>query len=424
MIALLYNILQAIILIIFWPVILTFVLLKPKYRRRIPARLGFNIPACTSDLSRKKHPTFWIHALSVGETTSAVPLVKGIRKRYPESIIVFSVSTESGEAVANDLLNDTADHIFSSPLDILPVLTRFVRQIEPDIYILVETDFWPNILSLFKRRKIPTLLVNGRISEKSLADYRKFSFFFTPMFRCLSHLVMQSESDKSNMLKLGINSDKLYTLGNLKMDAHSGTDEENPEITKLLPGNRLIFVAGSTHQGEEEHIFTAYNALRQNHPDLYLVLAPRKPERADEILTLAATYNLHGVRRSNHPSQCGDYLLVDTIGELAEFYRHGSIAFVGGSLVAEGGHNPIEPAGMGTPVLFGPHMEDFEEVAADLSESGGAISIANYHDLESTLRELITDSNKRDLMGLAAKSCIEAQKGVIKRHLDLIRAVL
>ncbi|WP_167505871.1 3-deoxy-D-manno-octulosonic acid transferase [Desulfosediminicola flagellatus] len=421
MIALLYNILQLILLIIFWPLIFAFVVFKPKYRKRIPARLGFPLPTRTV---RKKGPTFWVHALSVGETTSAVPLVKGLRKHYPESRIVVSVSTESGEALAKTLLATTADEIFSSPLDILPVLSRFVLQIQPDVYILVETDFWPNILSVFRRKKIPTLLVNGRISEKSLADYKKFSFFFTPMFRCFSHLVMQSETDRLNILKLNIDQDKLHTLGNLKMDAHINIATDDMKFSKLLPENKRIIVAGSTHPGEEEVIFSAYSSLKTHYPDTYLVLAPRKPERAEEILALGAEQNLCGVRRSEKLSEFGDYFLLDTIGELADAYRHGAISFVGGTLVAEGGHNPIEPASMGIPVLFGPHMEDFAEVASNLIHSGGAVSVANHSELESTLRELMSDSTKREQMGLAAKACIDSQKGVIKQHIDLIQTVL
>lgn len=398
-------------------------LAKPKYRRRLPARLGFGLKKHFSR-THTTRPTFWVHGLSVGEITSAVPLVVGLRKRYPDSRIVVTASTETGEAVAKNLLTHVADHIVGSPLDILPVVARFIRYIQPDLFILIETDFWPNLLTSLARRDIPSFLVNGRISQKSFDAYRKFSFFFVPMFRSFNHICMQTETDREKMKTLGVHEAQLHTLGNLKYDTPAQTAASTSRIAQLLPEDRLIFVAGSTHQGEERIILEAYRKLRCAHPQIYLVLVPRNPERTDEILHLGKTLQQHGVKRSEDSDDSGDYLLVDTIGELVELYRYCHIAFVGGSLVAEGGHNPIEPAIMSVPVLFGPHMEDFHEIAADLVAAQGASVITAERQLTSTLSELIVNDSLRSHMGRCASACITAQQGVITRHIDLISLLL
>lgn len=423
MIILLYNIIQLTTLALFWPVLLVFVITKAKYRRRLPARLGFRL---TQKLSNKNcnQPTFWIHGLSVGEITSAVPLAAGIRKKYPDSRIVVSASTETGEAIANRLLGDIADHIISSPLDMLPVVTHFIKHIQPSLFILIETDFWPNLLATLSRHKIPTLLVNGRISQKSFHAYHRFYWFFVPMFRKFNQICMQTETDKEHMKALLGNAENMHTLGNLKYDTPIEAFSESSGIAQLLPDNRLIFIAGSTHHGEEQIIFRAYRKLRDVYPEIYLVIAPRNPKRADEILQLGKEFQLQGDKRTRCPEMPKDYLIVDTIGELVGLYRFCHIAFIGGSFVTGGGHNPIEPALMSIPVLFGPHMEDFQKIASDLVAAGGAVSLSTEQQLASTLECLVMDESRRRHMGMCGNMCITSQQGVIARHTDLIASLL
>ncbi len=425
LITIFYNIAQFCLVAIGWPLILALVLIKKKYRKRIPSRLGWQLhrkfPIYNNN--HENNTTFWVHALSVGEVTSAIPLVTKIRQTWPESRIVVTVTTTTGEAVANTRLAETADVILPSPIDLLPVVQRYLQYIEPDIYIQVETDFWPNLLTLLNRKKIPTLLVNGRISQKSLGIYKKFAFFFAPMFGSFNHLVMQTQADTVSMRDFGVTDEQLLTLGNLKFDIPT-TFCDSPDITTLLPTNRTIFVAGSTHEGEEEIIFSVYRELRQQHPELYLILVPRNPDRGEKLKQLAGTLNLKGLLRSISPKQPADLLIVDTIGELVQFYQHSSIAFVGGSLVSQGGHNPIEPAIMGVPVVYGQHMEDFQEIAEDLLTSGGGYQVSGPDQLRDIISEFITNPDKRKDAGSAARACIMRQQGVIDKHIQLIRSLL
>ncbi len=425
MLTLMYTIAQFAALVLFWPVLLLLVLTSPKYRARIPARLGFGLKGNLQSVDRGS-PVIWVHALSVGEITSAAPLIVGLREKYPECFIVVTASTASGEAVARHQLATTADLILPAPLDLLPVVQLFIRLIRPEIFILVETDFWPGLLTALARKDIPMLLVNGRISQKSYEAYKKYAFFFLPMFRRFRHICLQTEREKEKFEVLGIEKSRLHTLGNLKYDLHRDRPTAPPATTfgALLPVDRFLFVAASTHPGEEEIILKAYRQVRQVHPTLYLILVPRRPERAEQILEAGRRLQLAGCRRTDNPADPEQYLLVDTIGELVELFRHCHLAFIGGSLVAAGGHNPLEPARMGVPVLFGPHMDDFQEIAADLIASGGARTVEGLEELTATLGELIENEPLCRQMGSRAMDFVDTRQGVVSRHLNLIATLL
>lgn len=420
----LYNILQAIILPIFSPFLAIFILCSPKYRDRIPSRLGFGLKNKLNKLKEEPPTTYWIHALSVGEVTSAIPLVSGLREHHPQCRIVFSVTTKSGKQVADSLLQNLTNTIIDGPLDILPVVMYFYKIIRPDYFILVETDFWPNTLLYIKKRKVPSFLVNGRVSKSALQGYRRMAFFFNPMFQSFSALCMQTEVDRKKMESIGIPPNKIHTLGNLKFDTGNPLENRNVSslhsIKKQLPENKIIFIAGSTHPGEEGIILHSYSYLRQNHNKLFLVIAPRDPGRAEEIRTLAKKFGFNSGLRTEKPNENNEIFILNTIGELAACYSLADISFVGGSLVRKGGHNPIEPAIMATPVLFGPHMEDFIEIANDLLENGGGIQVRNSQEMSATLEELVMLPDARKKRGLAAKEFVRHQQGVIQRHLQLI----
>ncbi len=420
----LYNILQLMLLVVFFPAIVLFVLLSPKYRDRVPARLGFGLSK-TILAAGPSTKTIWLHALSVGEVTSALPLLTGLRQEFPDSRIVVSVSTRTGKKLAMDILKDTADHIIDGPLDLLPVVYHFSQCIRPHLYIQVETDFWPNILKLLSVKRIPSLLVNGRISQKSMGKYLKFRHFFQPMFECFSYLCLQTEGDKKNMSSLGVTPQKLMILGNLKFDAVVVTSaEKTGPLTHLVPENKIIFTAGSTHEGEEEILLKAFKNARKRYPQLFLILVPRSTARAQEIIAITHDLNMGISLRSENKTVSDEILLVDTIGELTLFYSLSDIAFVGGSLVMAGGHNPIEPAALQLPVLFGPHMQDFTEIAEDLIAENGATQVSSQDELETVLVRLISSEEERKTRGKAAAQCVQRQQGVVRRHLDLIRNLL
>lgn len=425
----LYNIVQLVLLAVFFPFIALFVLARRKYRDRIRARLGFGLTHLLAvdkiTTVGGKPPTIWLHALSVGEVTSAVPLIAGLRKTYPEKRIIVSVATRTGKQLADRLLATSADHIIDGPLDILPVIVRFTKVIQPELYILVETDFWPNILLFLRQKNIPTILVNGRISEKSLAGYHRLRLFFSPMLQSFTYVCLQTEHDRENLEQLGLLPEKLYTLGNLKLATQpANTNPDRTSLATLLPNDRIFFICGSTHPGEEEILIACYLQLRKTHPELFLILAPRNPDRAAEIRGLAAAQGLTATLRSSGTKSGADLFILDSIGELITFYSLAHIAFVGGSLVKLGGHNPIEPAVMGIPVIFGPNMQDFSEIATALLSVGGATEISDDYDLTELLKNLVPSPELRAAQGLAARTCIEKQPGVIKRHLALIDQVL
>jgi 3-deoxy-D-manno-octulosonic-acid transferase len=428
-----YNVLQLIFLPLLAPILILFVLCKPKYRGRILARIGFRLPVKPGRGESKSlvpAKTYWVHALSVGEVTSSIPLIKGLKKKEPDCRVIFSVTTRSGRNIADNLLPGIVDTIIDGPLDILPVILYFTNRIKPDYFILIETDFWPNQLYLFQRKSIPAILVNGRISDKSLDGYRRLPFFFKSLFQSFAALCMQTEADRKKMCSLGVSSTKLHTLGNLKFDTILSLEKENSgflqEVKRLLPQDRTIVIAGSTHPGEESILIECFLALKLQHPDLFLALAPRDISRTEQLSSLLKKSGLKYQLRSamNTSDDRYDIFILDSIGELTAFYGFGDICYVGGSLVAKGGHNPIEPASQVLPVIFGPHMEDFSEIADTLVEKGGAIRVRNKQEIITTLDMLLNNKERRISMGGAARKCIEQHQGVIARHLQLIEETL
>jgi 3-deoxy-D-manno-octulosonic-acid transferase len=421
---LLYNLLQLAFLPVFAPLFLVAALITPRYRGRIIARLGVGTKKSVPQPSSGQM-TIWVHALSVGEVTSAVPLLRGMRRKYPSGRIVLTVATRSGEAIARKMLGGIADHIIPSPLDFLPVIALFHARIRPQLFILVETDFWPNLLLYLRYKTTPAILVNGRVSEKSMKEYKRFVFFFRPMFRSFHYLFMQTKLDMQNMVNLGIDRGKIHVLGNLKFDTQVVGEQAVPSsISRLLPENKLVITAGSTHQGEETVLFDVITKLRVDHPQLLLILAPRNPDRADEICALAKQHGLSIMLRSQNSQASSNILLIDTIGELVSFYALSDIAFLGGSLVSEGGHNPIEPAILGIPVLFGPNMQDFMEIAVSLIKEGGGEQINDPETLKRSLASLLTSKELRRKRGAAAKNCVIRQRGVVDEHLELMQTLL
>jgi 3-deoxy-D-manno-octulosonic-acid transferase len=418
----LYNLLQLLLLPLLFAPLAVIALSRQKYRNRLPARLGWVLRRSIPP-GRGKTKTFWLHALSVGEITSAVPLVAGLRRAYPEGRIIISVTTSSGRQVADQLLSSLADHIIDGPLDLLPVVRKFIATLRPDLFILVETDFWPNTLNQLRLSGIPTVLVNGRISAASLARYRRFAIFFRPMMQSFSCLCMQTENGRRDMVALGVDPRRVHSPGNLKYASRADLSQRE-KLKQLLPPARLLLLAGSTHPGEEEMLLRSYQTLRKELPEIFLLIAPRDPGRTGEICRLAENLGLHASRRTTCRPGETDLLIIDSIGELLSFYALADIAFVGGSLVDCGGHNPLEPAALGVPVLFGPHMEDFQEVAEELIVAGGALKISNEQQLLNLLKELASSSETRTRQGEAARHCVQRRTGVVDRHLLLIENLL
>ena len=428
----LYQVLSSLLLLCALP-LLPLVLRQAKHRQRLGQRLGWGLKAMIAPLqqARGKSPVFWIHALSVGEVTSAVPLVQGLRQQYPQAVLLFSATTRSGAEVATTLIAPWVNRLIAAPIDLGPVVPFFLRTLRPDCFIQVETDFWPHWLLCLRQRRIPAMLVNGRISAASLARYQRLALIFRPMFACFSLLAMQSENDARNLRSLGIAPSRITTLGNLKFDSRGADPMANrplhPQEQKTSYGfvaDAPLWICGSTHAGEESIIFAVFARLQPSFPTLQLLIAPRNIERSDEILSLAAQQGLACRRRTTGKEMPGPVLVLDTIGELAGCYAMADMVFVGGSLVACGGHNPLEPAAVGVPVLFGEHMEDFSEIASELIDQGGALQVAGAGALEQRLRQLLLDTEAAGSMGQRAAACVASHRGVVANHLRMIDRLL
>jgi len=416
-----YNILQLLLspLIILYLLYLS-IARKEKYQHLLP-RFGKGLEPFRR--GKKEGPVIWVHALSVGETTSAIALLNEIRSNEPDNILLFSTTTTSALALATEKVTPHVDAIIPFPVDIFFVVKRFLDTFNPDLFILVETDFWPNLLHSLSARNIPALLVNGRISDTSMTRYQRFRLFFKPMFNQFKMLCMQTAADARKMEGLGIPAHKIETLGNLKYKS-SLEINVSPTLPFILPTSDLFIVCGSTHPGEEEIILAAYRQLLEKYPHLKLAIAPRKPSRTEEIERIAERSVISSNRYSTNPSCLEALLLIDTIGDLADLYAVSDISFIGGSLVPEGGHNPLESCLHGVPTLFGSYMDDFREISQELLASRAGFQVSNKSELISTLELLITSAEIREEVGENARTFMTKHKNVLPAHLAMIRNYL
>jgi len=427
-----YNIFQVISLILLSPLLLVKAILSPKYGGRILLRLGLGIEALSQKIpeNRKK---IWLHALSVGEVLSAQPLVRQLRSTYPDITIIFSASTKTGEKLSREIMTREVDFFVPFPLDLYNIARKFINCIGADLFILIETDFWPNFLHILEKQKISAILVNGRISQSSFARYKRYRFIFLPMFKIFKFISMQTAADADKMIGLGVDADRVKALGNLKYDAVLPDTvgwEQDQRPTSFyrkqfgISPEKIVWIAGSTHAGEEVALLSAYKRLSLLFPDLFLVVAPRRIERGREIKEISDSLGLT-VRQRTAPLQDEEFpgaplLILDTMGELSRMYSFCDIAFIGGSLVPDGGHNPLEPAAFGKPILFGPYMDDFTEISADLLEKNAAIVCHDEDEIFEILKQLLVDTQLRKQMGEKAQALVLQHRGVSQRHLEII----
>ncbi len=426
---LVYNFFLTSLCCLLFPLIVLVILSRSKYRGRSLQRFGFGKPPWLKPraaLSGTSH-IIWIHALSVGEVTSALPLVQAIQTTMPTIDIIFTTATRSGKKLAENIISPHVQCIYYSPFDLFFSVNRYIRAINPHLFILVETDFWPNWLWLLHKKGVPSMLVNGRISARSMGVYQRFSFFFKPVFSCFSLLSMQTENDADNIRSLGVKSDRVVSLGNLKFDmASTATSLPGPSRTELgITDDAIVWVCGSTHPREENILFATFAELRNRH-DIFLLLAPRDINRADTLLKLARQHGFSALCRTDiksPPAGNNKIVILDTIGELSTCYQFADLAFVGGSLVRQGGHNPIEPAAHGVPVLFGPHMEDFSEISQDLITAGGAKCITSDN-IKETTEQILSDTTLHRVMSTEAIATVNQHRGSVTRHMKQIQQLL
>lgn len=392
--------------------------LVERTRERFALRLPQTLPA---------RGNIWVHALSVGEVVSAIPLVDSLRIEFPDKEIVFTVTTVTGMAIAREKLDAKVKAVLTMPVDAWWSVQRIVNFVKPSVFILIETDIWPALLCSLKRKGIRSILVNGRISPRTFRSYARVPFFTRKMFDPLELCLMQSDLDRERLLQVGLNKEKVITVGNIKFDrdiAIMSSEERQDwfDILALEPSAPL-WVAGSTHPGEEEILLNVFERLRGLFPRLRLILAPRDTGRSDEIVTMTRGMGLKAVLRAgvSENSDVYDVLVLNTIGELGSVYGLGSVSFVGGSLVPVGGHNLLEPASCGNVVLFGPHTRNFVSMSEALIEAGGGWRVRDGNELHEAMKALLEDAEMRARMGGLAKAFVENNRGALKRVVDYVR---
>lgn len=391
---------------------------SPAYRLRWKERFGFVTP-------RHNQRVIWLHSVSVGETLAAVPLVKALQQQYPNHRLMITCMTATGSDRIRAAFGDSVDHSYA-PYDMPDSVSRFLNRVKPELLIIMETELWPNTIAACHRRGIPVLLANGRLSQKSAQGYGKIKPLITPLLQSITAVVAQHIDDGARFVALGLPESKLTISGNIKFDLD--IDSQLQRRAKQLRNRwqssqrRAIWLAASTHSGEDEIILKALAEVRSvvETPPL-LVLVPRHPERFDQVADLCISNGLTLARHSS--SDAGDdaeIILGDTMGELMAFYGACDFAFVGGSLVPTGGHNIIEPAAWGLPILTGPHLFNFTEASRLLLEADAMRVCDNADSLTQQCVELINHKPLREAMGNAAQNVAEANRGALKRLLAVI----
>ena len=392
-------------------------------------KLGFLPPHLLLKLSGSR--PVWIHAVSVGEVTATIPLIQEIKKRYPSQKIILSTVTVTGNYTATIRAREV-DAVIYFPFDYPFIVKRVIRQIKPKLFIILETELWPNILRELKRNNIPSVVVSGRISNRSYHKYRWGRFFFSKVLDNIHVFCMQTEVDTKRIINIGADKDRVTTVGNLKFDqcVPTITTEEKENLYNMLSlkEGQTIFIAGSTHKGEENIVLEVFKNLKKTYEDLILILAPRHPERFDEVADLLSHQKLRSIKKTKikmgQKSNHHDIILLDTIGELSKLYSIGTIIFVGGSLVSTGGHNVLEPVAYKKAVIFGPHMDNFSEISRCLRESGGGLQVNNQEEFLSQTEMLLQNDVDRDKLGEKAFEVIAHNQGAINKSMEVIERFL
>lgn len=399
-----------------------------KYREGLRARLGW-VPEKLKTAGRG-HPIVWLHAVSVGEVLAVSRLVGELDRTIPGFQILISTTTRTGQALARERFG--VDRVFYCPLDLPWTVSVYLHTLRPQLLVLAETEFWPNLLGTCFRRGIPVAVVNARISDRSWPRYRMLCRLWKPILGQINCVLAQSKIDADRLMAIGCRPERVTVAGNLKFDVRAAQEVEATRLLRFLAHGLRLVVAGSTLEGEESDLLSAWPTLLSSDPQLAMVLAPRHPERFAAVAELLSRSGVAWVRRSDwkgkradevSPIQAGQIILLDTIGELASVYSIASVAFVGGSIAPMGGHNPLEPAQFGVPIVVGPHFANFRAITEDLL-AHRAIRIAQRADLAQALVDLLRDLTEAAAMGERAKQVFDQQAGATARTLQALEHLL
>jgi len=388
----------------------------PSYRHRIFERLGF--------INKIPVPIIWVHCVSVGEFRAATILIDQLILNYSDHRILVTTTTPTGSQAVLEHYQSKVLH-FYFPFDLPLVVNHYIKQINPDICILLETEIWPNLIHALNKNNIPCLLVNARLSQRSLEKYQKFAQNLAQQtLNKLSVIATQNQNSANRFIELGANTGKVVSTGNIKFDQNPSADKTISKKIKTITGKRKVVVFASTHKGEEAQIIDAYLNHKDNINAL-LVIIPRHPERFNEVYKLVQKHHLNIVKRSISKSckDC-DILLGDSMGEMMSYFEVADIVFMGGSLNSTGGHNMLEPAALSKPILFGPNVFNFAEISTDLLEQNGAIQVSNADDLFKSITVLLTDTKTAKTLGNNANQYFQSKQGAVNKLIEQVRLSL
>lgn len=390
----------------------------PSYWQRWPERFGRSV------LLSDQTPVIWIHAVSVGEVEATRPLVKLLLAEFPRHQLLITTMTPTGSAHAQRLYGDSVTQCYL-PYDVSFAVRRFLKRTHPQFGIIMETEIWPMMLLTCQQLNIPLVLANARMSERSAKGYARFAGFTKTILQSLRFIAAQSEDDRQRFKQLGADIKNIHAIGNLKYETSlpSSLVEQAIAMRAIWGSHRPIWVAASTHEGEEMMILNAARQVRAACPDLLLIIVPRHPERFDKVAALSQKSGFKTLRRSEHRPCPSDVqvMVVDTMGELPLFYAACDIAFVGGSLVPVGGHNILEPAALSRPIITGPHYFNFNDITKQFLKAKAAIQINSTEALAEAVIQLLQNSQQRTNMGEAALKIMATSQGASKRLVNLIK---
>jgi 3-deoxy-D-manno-octulosonic-acid transferase len=426
---LLYSALLAVVLVVGSPYWLFQMLRHGKYRRGLWQRLG----AVPERFCGSTRPSIWIHAVSVGEVLAVSELVPALGNQFPDHRIVISTTTDTGQKLAGARFG--AENIFYFPLDFAFAARRWIAALRPSVIVIAETEFWPNLLRIAHRSGARIAIVNARISDRSLPGYRRWRKFLTKILRDVDLFLAQTSEDARRLIEIGADANRVLVGGNLKYDIPPPPSPPIvDQLRSALGASRSgpVLVCGSTVEGapesEEALLIAAFQSVLAAHPAVVMLLAPRHPERFDSVADLLQQSKIKFFRRSRWNEESGEsltgaILLIDSIGELSSLYALADIAFVGGSLVSRGGHNIIEPAQFGVPILVGPHTENFRDIV-ELFKSRDAVSVVGPSDLSSTVFDLLANDSRRRELGRRAAETLQSQRGATQLTVQKLQELL
>ena len=415
-----YNLIYSLFIIFYLPSLI----LKRKFHKDIFMRLGLYPKQTINQLKAKRH--IWLHAVSVGEAIALTKLIAELKRRFPKANLVISTVTVTGNKIAKSIASKD-DAVIYLPLDFDFIIRKVINIVNPSVFVTIETELWPKLIKNLYDKRIPIVVVNGRISKESFKGYKLIRIFMRRILKMIDLFCMRTRQDAERIVYLGAPKDKVKITGNIKFDFE--VTSSGCSLADLGTSNQdMLFVAGSTHDNEEEIILKVYNNLIGEFKNLRLLIAPRHIERVNRIDKLAKDRGFKTVRFSEiNPNTKGlnvAVYLLDTIGQLQSLYNLATVVFMGGSLVKKGGHNIIEPAFFAKPIIFGPHMQNFQDTADLFISNQAAIQINNEAQLQEKITDLLRSQQERDSIGERAKRVVQNNKGVIVKTLDLMKDFL